>query len=226
MAKLVHLIDDDEDVQRSLSNLLRCSGYEVKVFSTLKSFQREPLPTIPTCAVIDIQLCREGGVDALRAIEKKGAILPVIFTTSQASIPVAVCAMRAGAYAVLAKPLSHSDILRSVHDAVGHADRMIASQGDVLEGARRYQTLTPREKQVLCLAIGGLMIKQIAMELGIQEITAKVHKQKVMEKMGTRSLIDLVRLADRLNIPYKGTRSMSAKRSPSRIITRQEYAFL
>ncbi|WP_192805017.1 response regulator transcription factor [Noviherbaspirillum aerium] len=224
MAKLVFIVDGDEDVQRTLSHLLRCSGYQVKVFSSLDSFESEPLPTGPACAIIDTQSCKAGCADALGLIEQKGVLLPVVFTTSHGSIPLAVCAMRAGAYAVLAKPVSDQDMLRTVNDAIGHAVEVIAAQGDVLEGVRRYQTLTPRERQVLCLAIGGLMNKQIAMQLGIQEITAKVHKYKVMEKMGTKSLIDLVRLADRLNIPHNMTRYPSTQRSRVPTAMRREYA--
>lgn len=200
MEKIVYVLDDDDKVRQSLVRLLRSAGHTVRDFSTAESFLAESLPAVPACLVLDMRLSAGTGLDVLESLNMKGATLPVIFVTGFGSIPLTVRAMKAGAQEFLTKPVCSDQLLEAVHNALLLSEKNLQTQNDRLESMQRYATLTTREREVLALVIGGLMNKQIASELGIQEVTAKVHKQKVMEKMAARSVADLVRLAERLNI--------------------------
>lgn len=200
MEKIVYVLDDDDKVRQSLVRLLRSAGHAVTDFSTAESFLAEPLLAVPACLVLDMRLSTGTGLDVLESLSQKGATLPVIFVTGFGSIPLTVRAMKAGAQEFLTKPVSSDQLLEAVQNALLLSEKNLQTQNDRMESMQRYATLTAREREVLALAIGGLMNKQIASELGIQEVTAKVHKQKVMEKMSARSVADLVRLAERLNI--------------------------
>ncbi|WP_194722073.1 response regulator transcription factor [Noviherbaspirillum malthae] len=201
MEKLVFLVDDDEAVRVSVTRLLRSAGHAVKVFATAEEFLQESSHASPACLILDMRLSSASGFDVIDALAHKGISLPIIFISGYGSIPMTVRAMKAGAQEFLTKPVDSEQLLQAVDEALARAEADFETHRDLMESTQRYATLTQREREVLGLAIGGLMNKQIAMELGIQEVTAKVHKQKVMEKMGTRNLIDLVKVAQRLNIP-------------------------
>lgn len=201
MEKLVFVVDDDEAVRASVTRLLRSAGHAAKEFATAEEFLEEPSHALPACLILDMRLTTSSGFDVIDALALKGITLPVIFITGYGSIPMSVRAMKAGAQEFLTKPVDGEELLRAVDEALVRAENDFLMHRDLMESTQRYATLTQREREVLGLAIGGLMNKQIAMELGIQEVTAKVHKQKVMEKMGARNLVDLVKLAQRLNIP-------------------------
>lgn len=206
MENIVFVLDDDDKVRQSLVRLLRSAGHAVKDFGCAASFLDEPLPTVPACLVLDMRLATGSGLDVLEALSARGAMLPVIFITAFGSIPLTVRAMKAGAFEFLTKPVPSEALLEAVRSALAVSEKNLHVQHDMLDSTQRYASLTAREREVLGLAIGGLMNKQIASELGIREVTAKVHKQKVMEKMGARSLADLVRAASRLNIESAKTR--------------------
>lgn len=200
MEKIVFVVDDDDSVRQSLVRLLHSDGYAVKDFSSAEAFLNEPLPGIPACLVLDMKMPTSGGFDVIEALARKGTMLPVIFVTGYGTIPMTVRAMKAGAREFLTKPISGDELLLAVRDAIEDAKQNLQSRSELAELTLRYATLTPREREVLGLAIGGLLNKQIAMELDISEVTAKFHKHKVMEKMKTKSLADLVRVAERLHI--------------------------
>lgn len=200
MEKLVFVVDDDEAVRASVKRLLRSAGHTAKEFATAEEFLQEPSHGAPACLILDMRLTTASGFDVVDALALKGVSLPVIFITGYGSIPMSVRAMKAGAHEFLTKPIDSEDLLRAVDEALDSAEANFHAHRELMESTQRYATLTQREREVLGLAIEGLMNKQIAMELGIQEVTAKVHKQKVMEKMGTRNLVGLVKVAQRLNI--------------------------
>lgn len=200
MEQIVFVVDDDDSVRQSLVRLLRSDGHAVKDFSSAEAFLNEPLPGVPACLILDMKMPTSSGFDVIEALARKGTMLPVIFITGYGSIPMTVRAMKAGAREFLTKPICSDELLAAVHDALKDAEQNLQSRSELAEFTLRYATLTPREREVLGLAIGGLLNKQIAMELDISEITVKVHKHKVMEKMQTKSLADLVRVAERLHI--------------------------
>lgn len=200
MEKLVFVVDDDESVRNSVARLLRSAGHAVKEFSSAEKFLEEYSDTSPACLVLDMRLSTASGFDVIDALALRDVTLPVIFITGYGSIPMTVRAMKAGAQEFLTKPVDSDELLRAVEEGLARAEADFAMQRELRESTQRYATLTQREREVLGLAIGGLMNKQIAIELGIQEVTAKVHKQKVMEKMGARNLIDLAKVAQRLKI--------------------------
>lgn len=200
MNRTVFVLDDEAAVRESTSRLLRSAGYEAKAFSTAESFMSESLPMSPSCLILDMRLSTESGFDVLAALDVKGVRIPVIIITGYGSIPMTVRAMKAGAVEFLTKPVSSDTLLKAVDEALARAERDLHLQRSIFESKQRYENLTSRERDVFRLAIAGLRTKQIATELGIQHITARVHKQRVMEKMGTKSLTDLVRAAERLKI--------------------------
>ncbi|WP_151633205.1 response regulator transcription factor [Noviherbaspirillum aerium] len=200
MEKLVFVVDDDESVRTSVARLLRSAGHDVRAFSSAERFLEEYSHTSPACLVLDMRLSTASGFDVIDALARRDVTLPVIFITGYGSIPMTVRAMKAGAQEFLTKPVDSDELLRAVEEGLARAETDFEMQRELRESTQRYATLTQREREVLGLAIGGLMNKQIAIELGIQEVTAKVHKQKVMEKMGARNLIDLAKLAQRLKI--------------------------
>lgn len=213
METTVFVLDDDDKVRQSLVRLLRSDGYPVRDFASAEDFLREPLPVVPSCLVLDMRLASGNGLDVLEALSRQGAMLPVIFITAFGSIPLTVRAMKAGAQEFLTKPVAADELLAAVRSALQVSEANLRAQRDRIESVQRYAKLTAREREVLSLAVGGLMNKQIASELGIQEVTAKVHKQKVMEKMGAKGLAELIRAADRLNIDARRTHA-SAARAP------------
>jgi len=200
MNHIVYVIDDDDSVRRSMVRLLESAGYPVAEFASAEAFLTYPLSQLPGCLVLDMNLPMADGFHVLDALEKSGRQLPIIFITGFATIPMSVRAMKAGAHEFLAKPVAPDDLLSAVSEGLLKAKKNQFFANEQSDLTLRHQSLTPREREVLGLAIGGLLNKQIARALGVSEITAKVHKRRVMEKMQTRSLADLVRAAERLHI--------------------------
>ncbi|MDW8845181.1 response regulator [Erwinia sp. MMLR14_017] len=200
MTHIVYVVDDDESVIAALSNLLSSESYVVVPFSSPQCFLAHPAYQQPCCLILDINMPGADGFDVTQALATRGYAIPTIFLTGFGSIPVTVKAMKAGAYEFLTKPADPERLLQAVSEAIQLSEKNLEVSSDKLEMTTRHQTLTPRESEVMLLAIGGLLNKQIAAEMGISEITAKVHKRRVMEKMKVRSLSDLVRIADRLNL--------------------------
>lgn len=200
MNPTVYVVDDDESVTSALTNLLSSQNYTVSSFSSSEAFLTQADYPAPSCLIVDINMPGPDGFEVSRRLIERGYTLPTIFLTGFGTIPVTVKAMKAGACEFLTKPVDPDLLLEAVAEALAtsEANRDSSNEKQVL--TERHLSLTPRETEVMLLAISGLQNKQIAAEMGISEITAKVHKRRVMEKMQVRSLSDLVRAAERLNI--------------------------
>ncbi|WP_307188186.1 response regulator transcription factor [Duganella phyllosphaerae] len=206
MQQIVYVVDDDESVRQSFVNLLDSEGYQVHAYDSAAAFFAQPLAAVPACLLLDMRMPEVGGFDVAAELERMGADLPIIFITGHGSIPLTVQAMKAGALEFLTKPVEPDDLLRAVRDALVVAAARQVQRQELDELRRRHATLTPREREAMQLVIGGLLIKQIANDLGISEIMAKTHKRNLMDKMHARSLPDLVRYAERLNITQTRSR--------------------
>ena len=196
----VVVIDDDASVRKALDNLFRSVGLEVELFTSPQEFLQSNRPDRPGCIVLDVRFPGRSGLDMQREISAANTPLPIIFITGYGDIPMSVRAMKAGAIEFLTKPFRDQDLL----DAVGVAlekDRVRrANEVRLSELRARFSTLTARERQVLMLVIAGRLNKQIAGELGVSEMTVKMHRRQVMRKMQAIGLAQLVRLADQLGL--------------------------
>jgi FixJ family two-component response regulator len=205
---VVLVIDDDMAMRESLTGLFRSVGLQVKVFGSAPEMLQTKLPNAPSCLVLDIRLPGMSGLDFQVEMAKSGIHIPIIFMTGHGDIPMSVQAMKAGAVDFLTKPFRHQEMLHAVTQALGADQKRRAHEKTVSDLRMLYESLTPREREVLALVTAGMLNKLIAEELGVSEITVKVHRSHVMRKMRTRSLADLARIADTL-----GIRRDPAKRS-------------
>jgi two-component system response regulator FixJ len=200
--KTVFVVDDDEGVRTSLSILLDSVGYVPVPFASASDFLTQYDANRPGCLVLDIRMPDMGGMELQQELASRGAFLPVIFITGHGDVPMAVQAMKNGAFDFLQKPFGHQDLLDRIARAL-EADaeaRQTLSQNE--EIIRRHATLTPREKEVMEMIVGGQANKVIAMDLNLSERTVEIHRARVMDKMGTRSLAHLVRMAMALEHPH------------------------
>jgi FixJ family two-component response regulator len=197
---IVFVIDDDESMRRALTNLFQSVGLRVKVFGSAPELLQSKLPDVASCLVLDIRLPGLSGLDFQTELAKANIHIPIIFMTGHGDIPMTVRAMKAGAIDFLTKPFRHQEMLDAVAMAI-ERDRKRRKDEKMISNAQTlFETLTPRERDVLALVAAGLMNKQIAAEIGIAEITVKIHRGHIMKKMGTRSLADLVRITEMLGI--------------------------
>jgi len=197
---MVFVVDDDASVRDAFSNLFRSVGLRVKVFTSAHEFLQYKLPDAPSCLILDIRLPRVSGLDFQAELAKAGIHIPIIFMTGHGDIPMTVRAMKAGAVDFLTKPFRDQDMLDAVTTAI-ERDRGRRDEAKVLSDLRAaFANLTPRERQVMALVTAGLMNKQIAAEIGVAEITVKIHRGHIMGKMAAKSLPDLVRMAQMLGI--------------------------
>jgi FixJ family two-component response regulator len=197
---IVFVIDDDASVRESLSNLFRSVGLRVEVYGSAHEFLQSKLPNVPSCLILDIRLPRLSGLDFQAELAKADIRIPIIFMTGHGDIPMTVRAMKAGAVDFLTKPFRDQDMLDAVTTAI-ERDRNRRDEARALSDLQTlFATLTPRERQVMNLVTAGLMNKQIAAEIGIAEITVKIHRGHIMRKMAAKSLPDLVRMAQLLGI--------------------------
>ena len=197
---IVVVVDDDASLRDALSSLLRSVGLQVEVFGSTADFLKGRLPDAVSCLVLDIRLPGVSGLDFQAQLANAGIHLPIIFITGHGDIPMTVRAMKAGAVEFLTKPFRDQDLLDAVQTALERDRSRRAENKAVHDLKTRFESLTPREQEVIGLVTAGLMNKQIAAKLGVSEITVKVHRSNVMKKMGARSLADLVRMADALGI--------------------------
>jgi FixJ family two-component response regulator len=197
---VVLVIDDDMAIRESLTGLFRSVGLQVKVFGSAPELLQTKLPNAPSCLVLDIRLPGMSGLDFQVEMAKSGNHIPIIFMTGHGDIPMSVQAMKAGAVDFLTKPFRHQEMLHAVTQALDADQKRRTHEKAVSDLRVLYQSLTPREREVLTLVTAGMMNKLIAEELGVSEITVKVHRSHVMRKMRTRSLADLARIADTLGI--------------------------
>ncbi|QPF87945.1 response regulator transcription factor [Bradyrhizobium genosp. L] len=197
---IVFVVDDDASVRNALSNLFRSVGWRTEVFGSGHEFLQSKLPNVPSCLILDIRLPRLSGLDFQAELAKAGIHIPIIFMTGHGDIPMTVRAMKAGAVDFLTKPFRDQDMLDAVTTAI-ERDRNRRDEAKVLANLRAvFVTLTSRERQVMTLVTAGLMNKQVAAEIGVAEITVKIHRGHIMRKMAAKSLPDLVRMAQLLGI--------------------------
>jgi FixJ family two-component response regulator len=197
----VFVVDDDGGVRTSLGILLESAGYHPAMFASAAEFLEQHDPARPGCLLLDMRMPEMSGMELLQALSERGAFLPVIFITGHGDVPMAVEAMKNGAFDFLQKPFGQHDLLDRVSRALA-ADK---EAREILllteELRRRHGTLTPREKEVMGLVVAGNANKVIAMDLGLSERTVEIHRSRVMEKMATRSVAHLVRMAVALESP-------------------------
>ena len=197
---IVFVVEDDVSVRRALSNLFQSVGLEVELFGSAAEMLQTKLPDVASCLVLDVRLPGLSGLDFQTELAKANIHIPIIFMTGHGDIPMTVRAMKGGAVDFLTKPFRDQDMLDAVMMAI-ERDRSRREADKLLAGLQAsLGTLTAREREVLALVSSGLMNKQIAAELGLAEITVKIHRGHIMKKMGAKSLADLVRKAETLGI--------------------------
>jgi FixJ family two-component response regulator len=197
---LVFVVEDDELVRTALSNLFQSVGLEVQVFGSASEMLQSKLPDVASCLVLDIRLPGLSGLDFQVELAKANIHIPVIFMTGHGDIPMSVRAMKGGAVDFLTKPFRDQDMLDAVTVAIERDRKRRETDKIVANLKTHFETLTPREREILALVSSGLMNKQIAAELGLAEITVKIHRGHIMKKMGAKSLADLLRKAETLGI--------------------------
>jgi FixJ family two-component response regulator len=194
------VIDDDASMRKALDNLLKSVGFEVELFASPQEFLQSGRPDRPGCIVLDIRFPGRSGLDMQRDLGQANARLPIIFITGYGDIPMSVRAMKAGAVEFLTKPFRDQDLLDAVGTALEEDRARRAGQMRLAELRTRFDMLTARERQVLSLVVAGRLNKQIAGELGVSEMTVKMHRRQVMRKMQATGVAQLVRLADQIGI--------------------------
>jgi FixJ family two-component response regulator len=200
MAPVVFVVDDDASVREALGSLIRSVGLRVEAFASAQDFFAAKRPDTACCLILDVRLPGGSGLDFQVELTKARIQIPIIFITGHGDIPMSVKAMKAGAVEFLTKPFRDQDLLDAVQVALERAKASRASEKAISELRARFATLTPREQEVMAWVTGGLLNKQVAAEIGVTEITVKVHRGKVTRKMGAKSLADLVKMADILGI--------------------------
>ncbi|WP_262266352.1 response regulator transcription factor [Microvirga yunnanensis] len=196
---IVYVIDDDFYVREAIEDLLRSVGHEVRSYGSVEAFLDDHRIDLPTCLVLDVRLPDTSGLEFQRLQESIGIRFPIVFITGHGDIPMSVAAMKAGAIEFLTKPFRDQDLLDAVHAGIARDRRRRADAEALMELRARYSSLTPREQETMALVVSGLLNKQIATELGLSEMTVKVHRAQVMRKMNAPSLAELVRIAESLN---------------------------
>jgi FixJ family two-component response regulator len=198
---VVFVVDDDASMRESLKNLVRSIGLRVQVFASAQEFLRNPRMERPGCLVLDVRMPGLSGLDLQKRMADARTDIPIIFLSAHADIPMSVRAMKAGAVEFLTKPVREQDLLDAIQQAL-ERDRATATQrAETTELRSRFDSLTPRERDVMRHVTAGLLNKQIAGELGMSETTVKIHRHHIMDKMKADSLAQLVRMADCLGLP-------------------------
>ncbi len=200
---IVFVVDDDPSVRHAIKRLLGSVGLQVELFGSAQEFLRSKRPDAPSCLVLDVRLPGISGLDFQRELAEANIHIPIIFITGHGDIPMSVRAMKAGAVEFLTKPFRGQDLLDAVQLAIERDRARRQREAEMATLRERFESLTPREREVLPLVVSGLRNKQIAAEIGTSETTAKVHRSQLMRKMGAESLADLVRTAEGRGIPSK-----------------------
>jgi len=200
---IVIIVDDDEGVRLGLLDLMESVGLGARTYPAVQDFLNDGLPDAPSCLVLDVRLPGQSGLELQQRLVSAGVDVPIIFITGHADVQMSVRAMKAGAVEFLAKPFRDQDLLEAVHQALekSREARRKVAQDQAL--TQKFAELTSREREILAFVTSGRLNKQIAADLGVAEITVKVHRAQVMRKMGARSLAELVRMADQLGLGPK-----------------------
>jgi FixJ family two-component response regulator len=197
---IVWVVDDDVSLREALGSLIRSAGLRVETFASAQEFLARSQVDTPNCLVLDVQLPALSGLDLQKRMAEANLEIPIVFITGHGNIPMSVRAMKAGAVEFLTKPLADRDLLEAIQQAISR-DRVARQQKAKMRQLQdRYQSLTPREREVMERVVSGLLNKQVAAELGTTEFTVKVHRGRVMRKMQCNSFADLVRMSEMLGV--------------------------
>ncbi|HUL86675.1 MAG TPA: response regulator [Pseudolabrys sp.] len=208
---IVFLVDDDRDVLKALTRMLEAKGYQVRAFSSARKFLSEHDASVRGCAIFDVSMPDLDGLELQAALGASGAARPIIFITGKGKIPDSVAAMKAGAIDFLTKPVRSRELLAAITLASEKETKVREHRSELESINDLIEKLTPREKEVLTHVVAGLLNKQIAARLGIVEKTVKLHRGRVMHKMGVRTVADLVRITERAGIRPSSVNGLSAR---------------
>jgi len=201
---IVFVVDDDQSVREALDSLIRSIGLRVETFASAQDFLRHQRPDAAACLVLDVRLPGRSGLDLQRDLAIAGERMPIIFISGHGDIPMTVRAMKAGAAEFLPKPFRQQDLLDAIWQALERDQAARQGRAELAELQNRYDTLTVREREVIVLIVRGMLNKLVAAELGITEVTIKVHRHHIMQKMKASSLPALVRMAEQLRLAKRG----------------------
>jgi FixJ family two-component response regulator len=196
----VYIIDDDHGMRQAVQDLVESVGLHAESFSTAEEFLRKECSPEASCLVLDVRLPTMSGLDFQRQLATAGVQIPIIFITAHGDIPMSVGALKAGAVEFLTKPFRDQDLLDAIQQALQRDRAAREQQVEIRELQNRYQSLTAREKEVIGFVVSGMVNKEIASQIGASESTVKIHRANVMQKMRAASLVDLVRMADKLKL--------------------------
>ena len=198
---IVFVVDDDPSVRSAIERLIGTVGLQVQLFGSAREFLASKLPDLPSCLVLDIRLPGISGLALQRQLAETNVKIPIIFITSHRDVPMTVRAMKAGAVEFLTKPFHDQDLLDAIHLAIEKDRARRQQDSEIAALQERFQSLSPREREVVVMVVSGMLNKQIAAQLGTAENTVKVHRSRAMEKMRADSLADLVKMIQRLQTP-------------------------
>lgn len=200
---VVHILDDDASLRAALDSLFRSVQLGTRLHGSAQDFLASPRPEVPSCLVLDVRLPGISGLDFQQQLSQSGVNIPVVLMTGHGDIPMTVRGMKAGAVDFLAKPFRDQDMLDAVGTAIERDRRRRCADVERGQLRERYESLSPREREVMSLVVAGRMNKQVAGDLHLAEITVKIHRGAAMKKMGARSLAELVLMAEALQLPRK-----------------------
>ena len=202
-ATAVLVVDDDPSVRRAIKRLVESEGFQVVLFESAQELLQAKRPDVPSCLILDVRLRGVSGLDFQQELAKADIHIPIVFLTAHGDIPMSVRAIKAGAVEFLTKPFRDQDLLDAIHIALEKDRARREQEAEIAVLRERFESLTPREREVIAMVVAGRLNKQIAAEIGTAENTVNVHRSRAMEKMQAQSLADLVRMVERLQIPAR-----------------------